>query len=49
MNTAQISKVCRKKIGDVDKKIPDVSGVVATTVLHKKLEKLRTKYPILVV
>ena len=33
-----------KKIGDADKKIPDVSGLVTATVLKKKLKKLIAKY-----
>ena len=38
-----------KKFEDIDKKIPYVSGLVATTVLNTKLEKLKIKFLILVV
>ena len=38
-----------KKIGNVDKKIPDMSDLVPTLFLIQKLVKLRTKYWILVV
>ena len=38
-----------KKFEDIDKKIPFVSGLVATTVLNTKLEKLKIKFLILVV
>ena len=37
-----------RKNGDVDKKEPDTSGLMATTVLNRKL-KLRTKYWIIAV
>ena len=32
------------KIGEVEKKMPDTSGLVTTTALNTKLEKLATKY-----
>ena len=32
------------KIGEVEKKTPDTSGLVTTTALNTKLEKLTTKY-----
>ena len=39
-----------KKIGKVENKIPDVSGLVTTTVLNTKIGiNLRTQYQILVV
>ena len=38
-----------KKFEDIDKKIPYVSSLVATTVLNTKLEKLKIKFLILVV
>ena len=38
-----------KKFEDIDEKIPYVSGLVATTVLNTKLEKLKIKFLILVV
>ena len=34
-----------KKIGDVDKKIPDASGLVTTTVLNTKISKVTNKIP----
>ena len=37
-----------KKIGDVDNKVPDISGLVATTALNTKLKKLMKKYYMLV-
>ena len=37
------------KIGDVNKKIPDTSGLVTTTVVNTKINKLRTKFLVLVV
>ena len=36
----QIQQNLEKKIGDVDEKIPDVTGLVTTTVLHTKIEKV---------
>ena len=36
----QIKQNLEKKIGDVDEKIPDVTGLVTTTVLHTKIEKV---------
>ena len=33
----------QKKNRDVDKKIPDISGLVTTTVLNTKIKKLITK------
>ena len=34
-----------KKIGDVDKKIPDTSGLVTTTVLNTKISEVENKIP----
>ena len=34
-----------KKIGDVDKKIPDTSGLVITTVLNTKISEVENKIP----
>ena len=34
-----------KRIGDVDKKIPDVSGFVTATVLNTKISELENKIP----
>ena len=34
-----------KKIGDVDQKIPDVSGLVTTSVLDKQISKLKNEIP----
>ena len=41
----QIKKCIDKKIGDVDKTMPEVSFLLTTTVLRKKLMKLREKIP----
>ena len=37
------------KIGEFEKKIPGTSGLVTTSVLNKKLGKLKTKYQMLLV
>ena len=34
-----------KKIGDVDKEIPDTSGLVTTTVLNIKISEIENKIP----
>ena len=34
--------------GDVDQKMPDTSGLVTTTILNKKLVKLRIKFLIMI-
>ena len=34
-----------KKIGDVDKKIPDTSGLVITTVLNTKISEIEIEIP----
>ena len=34
-----------KRSGDVDKKIPDTSGLVTTTVLDKKISEVENKIP----
>ena len=34
-----------KKIGDVDKKIPDTSGLVTTTVLNTNIKEVDSKIP----
>ena len=34
-----------KRIGDVDKKIPDVSGFVTATVLNTKISEVENKIP----
>ena len=39
----QINKIQRKKTGDVDKKTPDVGGLVATTVLNIKITEVENK------
>ena len=39
----------QKNIGDVDEKVPDVSGLVTKTVLDTKLKQWITKYLTLVV
>ena len=39
----------QKNIGDIDEKVPDVSGLVTKTVLDTKLKKWITKYLTLVV
>ena len=36
----QIQQSLEKKIGDVNEKVPDVTGLVTTTVLHTKIEKV---------
>ena len=33
----------KKKIGDTDKKIPDLSGLVTTTVLNTKISEIENK------
>ena len=45
INATHINKFWRKKIGDVDKEIPNVSGFVATTVLDTKISKVENKIP----
>ena len=44
-NTTQIKKIWREKIGDVDKKIPDVSGWVTTTGFNSKIAEVKNKIP----
>ena len=34
-----------KRIGDVDKKLPDMSGSVNTTVLNTKISEVENKIP----
>ena len=36
-------KYLEKKIGDVDKKIPEVSGLLTTTVLRTKINEVENK------
>ena len=38
-------KKLEKKIGDVDQKIPDVSGLVTTSVLDKQISELKNEIP----
>ena len=42
MNTTQINKIWSKN-GDVDKKIPDASGLVTTTVLNTNISEVENK------
>ena len=34
-----------KKVEDIDKKIPDKSGLVTTTVLNTKISEVENKFP----
>ena len=38
-------RILEKKIGGVDKKIPDVSYLVTTTVLYRKIKEVDNKIP----
>ena len=35
----------REKMGDIDKKVPDVSALVTTTVLNTKVGEIENKIP----
>ena len=43
VNTTVVNTTQKNKIVDVDKKIPGVSGLVATTVLYTKIWKVDNK------
>ena len=45
MNTVQINKMWKKTIDDVESKIPDVRGLVTTTVLNTKICEVENKIP----
>ena len=39
-------QILEKKIGDVDKKVPEVSGLVTTTVLNAEIGEVENKIPL---
>ena len=43
MNTVQINKMWKKNIEDFESKIPDVGGLVTTTVLYTKICEVENK------
>ena len=45
----KLYKICTKKIGYIDKKIPDVSDLMTTSIFNTRFAKFRMKYLTLVV
>ena len=48
MNGLVTTNVSNVKISKVESKMPNTSGLVNTTVLSKKLVKLRVKYAVMI-
>ena len=45
IHNSTLNNSVEKKIGDADKKVPDASGLVTTTVLNSKISKVKNKIP----